>query len=53
MALPIRETPILEGKAAEEFRKIRIEVEEKKISVPIENYKRAEKVFREMNENYC
>ncbi len=50
MALPIKETPILRGKAAKKFREKRLEVEKKKISVPIEDYKRAEKVFYEMNE---
>ncbi len=49
MVLPIKETPILKGKAAAEFCKKRIEIEENKGSVSVEDYKRAEKVYYEMH----
>jgi hypothetical protein len=48
-ALPIRVTPILRGKAAEEFEKRRAEAE--KTAVPRSDYEQAEKVYKRISEN--
>lgn len=48
MAIPIKETPVLRGKAAREFKK-RIESAPGK-AVPKEDYRRAEKIYRKFQE---